>query len=214
MLHFPRNNVNVHISERSDGNSRDLDNPLFKNFFFVKQVHGNDIYVLEDRKDLILSRGVEADGIITNLPDIKIAVELADCNGLAIRGEKYVATIHAGWKWLHLWIIPKVIEMLLERGEDQSSLHVFVGPSIRSCCYEVGEEFLGYFWSKHFQGSNNNKLYLDMISVIRNVLEENGIPEGNTEIMDICTMCGAGYFSHRRDGTGERFIVGTEISRE
>ena len=214
MLHFLRNNVNVHLSERSDGNSRDPNNPIFKNFFFVKQVHGNDIYVLENQKGLILSRKIEADGIITDLPNIKIAIELADCNGLSIRGKKYVAAIHAGWKWLYLGIIPKIIKILLERGENPSSLHVFVGPSIRSCCYEVGEEFLGYFWSEHFQRNTNDKLHLDMISIMRNVLEENGIPEGNIEIMDICTMCGVGYFSHRREGNGERFIVGTEILSE
>ena len=75
---------------------------------------------------------------------------------------------------------------------------VALGPCIRSCCYEAGEEFKDYF-PEDFT-IRNNKVYVDIAGANIRQLVAAGIPKANIFDCGICTCCNQDCFSFRRDG--------------
>src|SRR5574337_451377 len=55
------------------------------------------------------------------------------------RARKIAAAVHAGWRGTAAGIAPRAVASMKEAyGIDPAALHVAMGPSIGSCCYEVG----------------------------------------------------------------------------
>jgi len=73
-----------------------------------------------------------------------------------------------------------------------------LGPSIRECCYQVGEEFRHYF-PAHVK-DREGYLYADVTGVNRDQLLQAGVLPENILDSGICTCCNKDYFSFRRDG--------------
>lgn len=207
MRFFADGSINIFSSDKSDWNSRDLSNRNFKDFFFVKQIHSWDIYLLDDKISISKPRFIEADWIITNLTNVKIWVELADCNGIVIYWKKYIGVFHAWWKWLYYKIIDNWVKILLEKWELISDLKFYVWPSIRKCCYEVWDEFLINFDKKYFHKNFNGKLNFDMIWVIRDIFDKYWINNKNITIDKKCTKCWSNCYSYRNWNINERQIV-------
>ena len=201
MFTIKKKGYTLYISEKKDGTARAM-----KDFIYTSQVHGDNLYILEHPEDFIISKN---DGIITQLTNTKIGVLLADCNGIAIMGKKRFGIIHAGRRGLQKGIIQKAIKTLHELWEDISSLQIYVWPSIRQCCYEVGEEFLTYFDAKYF-ARKDERLHFDMIARIKDILSEYGIPEKNIEINTKCTSCSDKFFSYRKQNCNQRIVVWIE----
>jgi len=96
----------------------------------------------------------EGDALLTAQPGILLAVRTADCLPLLLVDAKRraVAAVHAGWRGALGRIIEKTVgEMRRVYGSDPSSLRAVLGPSIRACCYEVGEDV-----EEAFQGRFQN----------------------------------------------------------
>jgi hypothetical protein len=59
---------------------------------------------------------------------------------------RVVATVHAGWRGALARVIEKAVgDMRTAFGSDPQQLLAALGPSIRACCYEVGEEIVQSF---------------------------------------------------------------------
>lgn len=142
------------------------------------------------------------DALITNDPQLFLAVTVADCVPLFFYDPivKAVASVHAGWRGASLKIVPAAVEaMRVEFNSRASNLIAFVGPSARVCCYEVGGAVAEKFDAR-FTVQQKGKLFLDLKGVIHGQLRANGIMEENIEMSDLCTMCNADLFhSYRRD---------------
>ena len=124
-------------------------------------------------------------------------------------GKSWYGAIHAGRKWLKNDIITKAINILKEHDEDPLWMKVYIWPSIRQCCYQVGEEFLEYFNKKYFT-KRNGKTYLDMIAVAKDTLIDAWILPENIEINEYCTSCSWKFFSYRNNNNNQRFVVAVE----
>lgn len=201
MIRLERNNYTIHISEKKDGTAREI-----QGIIYTKQVHSNDIYILENKLEFIDS---ENDGIISKLSKTKIWVLLADCNWIVIMGKSWYGVIHAGRRWLKNDIITKAVNILKEHNENPTWLKVYIGSSIRQCCYEVGEEFIGYF-DKKYLIRRKERLYLDMIAVAKDTLTKAWILIENIEIDEYCTSCSWKFFSYRNNNNNQRFVVAVE----
>lgn len=201
MIILDKDNYTIYISEKKDGTAREI-----KDFIYTKQVHWDNIAIVETPTDFIWS---ENDAIISKLSNIKIGVLLADCNGIILMGKTRYGVIHAGWKWLQNNILLKGIEKLKKIGEDINDIKVFVGPSIRVCCYEVGTEFTQYFDQKYLIPTGE-KYHLDMIRYIQDSLDQANIPRENREIYLTCTHCSDQFFSYRKGNNNQRIVVGVE----
>ena len=168
--------------------------------FWRKQVHGDDI--------LIVSGGVlsskacpDADAYITNEKNLPIAIRTADCVPVFIYDPKNnaIGLAHAGWRGTYKSIALKTIQKMQESfGCDPASLRTVLGPSIRECCYQVGEEFRHYFPSN--TKDRGGYLYADVVGANRDQLLKAGVLPANIYDSGICTCCNKDYFSFRRDG--------------
>lgn len=172
MIILDKGGYTLYISEKKDNTAREI-----AWFVYTKQVHGNTIYTLEENLEFISS---ENDGIISKISNTKIWVLLADCNGIVLMGKERYGVIHAGRRWLKNDIITKAVNMLEEHNEIPSWLNIYIGPSIRQCCYEIGEEFLEYF-DKKYLTRREGKLYFDMITVVKDTLENAWVAPKNIE---------------------------------
>jgi YfiH family protein len=176
--------------------------------FWRKQIHGDDILVAQ-KSSVIASEGKQsiipigcpdADAYITNEKNLPIAIRTADCVPVFIFDPRHrvIGLAHAGWKGTHKSIASKtVLQMQAKYGSLPADLKIFLGPSIHECCYQVGQEFRGFFPSNVKE--RDGHLYLDVISANRDQLLQAGVLSANILDSGICTSCHKNYFSHRRD---------------
>jgi hypothetical protein len=79
---------------------------------------------------------------------ILLTVRIADCLPVLLVDPKrrVVAAVHAGWRGALARVIEKAVgDMRRCFGSDPRQLLVALGPSIRVCCYEVGQEVVEAF---------------------------------------------------------------------
>ena len=168
--------------------------------FWRKQVHGDVILVAQGGAGAC--KGCpEADAYITNEKNLPIAIRTADCVPVFIFDPKHhvVGLAHAGWRGTYKAIAAKTVSKMQECfNSDPASLRVVLGPSIRECCYQVGEEFRHYFPQNTFD--RGGYLYADVVGANRDQLLKAGVLPTNITDSGICTCCHENYFSFRRDG--------------
>ena len=83
------------------------------------------------------------DALLTDQAGILLSVRTADCLPVLLVDPKRraVAAVHAGWRGALARIVEKAVgEMRRMFGSEPRSLLAVLGPSIRACCYEVGQE--------------------------------------------------------------------------
>ena len=83
------------------------------------------------------------DALLTDQAGILLSVRTADCLPVLLVDAKRraVAAVHGGWRGALAGIVEKAVgEMRRVYGSEPRSLLAVLGPSIRVCCYEVGEE--------------------------------------------------------------------------
>lgn len=110
----------------------------------LRQIH-SDLILRVDRMrvDRIPEQPLVGDGMVTNTPGLLLAVQTADCLPIIVADGKRraVGVFHAGWRGTVKRIVEKGVgEMRKHFGSDPRDLAVAIGPGIRDCCYEVGEE--------------------------------------------------------------------------
>ena len=79
---------------------------------FLDQVHGTDVVLATSAGDL-----GEGDALITQDPQIPVAVATADCVPLVVVGEGAVAVIHAGWRGALAGVVPATLRAM-EAGDE------------------------------------------------------------------------------------------------
>jgi YfiH family protein len=88
------------------------------------------------------------DGLMTAEPGILLTIRIADCLPalLVDPQRRVVAAVHAGWRGALARVIEKSVgDMRRAFGSDPQELIAALGPSIRDCCYEIGEEVVEAF---------------------------------------------------------------------
>lgn len=174
-----------------------------KDVLTLKQVHSSKVWLVEDHR-----KGLEGDALITQKVGLKVGVRTADCVPVALLGEKSVCVIHAGWRGLKEGIVEKAVKEL-SRLEPVDNFLAFVGPSAKSCCYEVGEEFKKHFKSLYHRSGRN---YMDTQEEALLRLKSFGIRE--FFVYKVCTVCHPYLPSYRKNGTQERLLTFAELTDE
>ena len=175
----------------------------------ANQVHGEAI--LEETE---AARGEEippalgdADAVITGERGVAVGVRTADCVPILLYAPDVgaVAAVHAGWRGAVLAIAARAVAQLSSRyGADPRRMLAAIGPSIRGCCYEVGEDVARRFDERFGAGvtlrSGGGGPRLDLAEANRRALAGAGLPPQNVEVLGHCTACEPDrFFSHRRD---------------
>lgn len=168
--------------------------------FWRKQIHGDDILVAQGGVGTVKACP-DADAYVTNEKGLPIAIRTADCVPVFIYDphRRVIGLAHAGWRGTYKKIAAKTVQRMQEKFQSQpGDLKIVLGPSIRECCYQVGEEFRDYFPS--FVCDRGGYLYADMVGANRDQLINAGVSPGNILDSGKCTCCDKNYFSFRRDG--------------
>jgi hypothetical protein len=90
----------------------------------------------------------EGDALLTDQPGLLLSVRTADCLPVLLVDprQRAVAVVHAGWRGALARIVEKAVgEMRRLFGSQPEDLLAALGPSIRVCCYEVGQEVVDAF---------------------------------------------------------------------
>jgi purine-nucleoside/S-methyl-5'-thioadenosine phosphorylase / adenosine deaminase len=151
----------------------------------------------------------EGDGLVTDRPGLWLAVLTADCMPvlLADLENRVVAAVHAGWRGTAKRIVEKAFTTMQRQFTcSPENCIAVVGPSIRGCCYEVGEEVVRVFHNefeyapKLFQALPLGKWSLDLPTACRFQLLHAGVRMENIFSDPACTSCNVGqFFSHRAE---------------
>ncbi len=185
---------------------------------WLRQIHSDLIHHVERMP----AQPLAGDGIVTDTPSLLVAVQAADCLPiiLADRKKRAVGVFHAGWRGTVKRIVEKGVgEMRKHFGSDPRNLAAAIGPGVRGCCYDVGEEvrtrFEGQFSyaSSLFcevkesdpvrekypllfltarapgHGELPVKLFLDLAEANRRQLLDAGVLAKNIDTAAPCTVC-------------------------
>ena len=173
----------------------------------AEQVHGANIYYADhrDRGKGALSCNTalaQTDGLVTDKVGVPLAIFTADCLSIFLYEPelRVIALVHAGWRGTKAGILTRALALMQDKFKIPSEdLLAGFGPAIRSCCYEVGEEFREFF--DYGLSRMNNRYHLDLIALNRRQLLEAGISENHISDSGICTSCSnQEFFSFRKDG--------------
>jgi polyphenol oxidase len=117
----------------------------------MKQVHSGTIHVVTD----VPEQRLVGDGMITQVPGLLLAVQVADCVPVLIVDpvRRAVGAFHAGWRGTVKRIVEKGVGMMrMAYGSDPADLYAAIGPCVGQCCYRVGNEVVSEFKSQFEYG--------------------------------------------------------------
>lgn len=186
-----------------------------ESIFDTWQVHGTKIIKANYPRGL-QNEPEQADGVITNNPEITLFMRFADCVPLLFIDKKLeVAGIaHAGWKGTIHKIGAKMIElMMVDYGIHPEDISVAIGPCISRDKYEIKKDVLTQIKEKftdnwkdvvNIQGSKN---YFDLPKMNEIILKKAGVK--NIFSTNICTASDVSeWYSHRAEkGATGRFAA-------
>jgi YfiH family protein len=113
----------------------------------LRQIHSDLIHKIDGPPDHTLT----GDGMITDAPELLLAIQTADCLPVLLVDPKKraVGAFHAGWRGTVQRIVEKGVgEMQRWFGTRPRDLLAAIGPGVHGCCYEVGEEVRTRFESQ------------------------------------------------------------------
>jgi YfiH family protein len=118
----------------------------------LQQIHSDLIHCVSELPGQLLA----GDGMITNIPEILLGIQTADCLPVILVDPKHrtVGVFHAGWRGTLKRIVEKGFgEMHRCFGTRAADIKAAIGPGIRGCCYQVGPEVRAAFESQFGYGS-------------------------------------------------------------
>lgn len=149
-----------------------------------KQVHGVTV---------TRCGGGECDALWADVP-AALAIKVADCLPVSLIGGGFIANIHAGWRGA----VKNIVDVTLDAVGIPDA--AWLGPSIRVCCFEVGEDVAAQF-SEEFVARGKAKPHVDIAGFVAARLRARGVARVHDS--GLCTRCdGSIFHSYRRDGPG------------
>lgn len=194
-----------------------------KRFFSLKQIHSQQVYVSGPE----LHSTQEGDGLVAGARDHVLGVSVADCMPIFLfhAESRNFAVVHSGWKGTGI-VLQALGQFQRRYGIPVEQVTAVLGPSIRSCCYQVDEARAQVFrsnwgsdavkWSAappahtlisahstenediHNSSSGRQAPFLDLLSANLHSLQQQGLRD--IRFIDECTACTADLGSFRREG--------------
>ena len=184
-------------------NLKDLTKELnvsIENIYFPEQKHTDKIHVLESDY-----RQAVADAVLTERKGILLGVQVADCVPVLLYDKKksVIGAVHAGWKGTSNHILKNAIKTMQEKFNSVTeNILIAIGPSIRQCCYEVGDDVKNAVIDATGKGDycseKDNRQFVDLSSA--NIIQalSLGVLRQNIWHSGECTSCNPNrFYSYR-----------------
>jgi YfiH family protein len=165
-----------------------------QNIFFMNQVHGNRVEVIDGASDS--ANEPTADALFTKERGKALVVLVADCTPLLLATERAVAAVHVGRKGLVARVIDATLQLFDEIGVERDEIKAELGPSICANCYEVDLKTYQEVIAQVPSTATTNEIHrLNISKGIEAQLTESGVTYKTSQI---CVRDTEGYFSYRR----------------
>ena len=185
-----------------------------RRFVHGNQVHGNTVRIAsrEDAHPITEPSALEADGYVTSIPGLPLAVFTADCAPLLMQDPVagVIAAVHCGWKPTAADIMGRAVEAMLSLGAHTPDIRAAIGPCIRKCCFQTGPEVpaaMEAMLGGDADGlcapdeSEPGRFRVDLPGVVARRLLQLGLAPEHIDDLGACTMCAPETFwSHRAMG--------------
>lgn len=178
--------------------------------YTVRQVHGNQVHVVDAHVVQHGLHGVAGDALVTALPYVPLGVLVADCLPIVLYTAQppVVAVVHAGRMGTYHQVVGKTIEVMQTRfAVTPSTVHAIMGPAIGGCCYTLDINAVGPFqerftdWMQYFTPRTTGVWTMDLVAANTAQLHAVGVPQGHIQAAYICTACqNQHFYSHRAEG--------------
>jgi YfiH family protein len=143
------------------------------------------------------------DALWSDETHVALGIKVADCLPVAMVDPSHsvIADVHSGWRGAVQGITRATIDTIArETAFDARSAYAYLGPSIRVCCFEVGEEVAAQFDERYLDRSRP-KAHVDLAKFTIDILRERGFADERISDSGLCTRCeGSIFHSYRRDG--------------
>ena len=162
------------------------------------QIHSDKIIFVDHPGD----QG-ESDAMITDKPDLGLAISTADCVPVFLYEpkRKIIAGVHSGWRGTFLQILEKTIIKLEEEFHaNPKEIKCYIGPSISQKNYEVGGDVAKYFDNRYLL-PKGAKYLLDVAKINYDILRKFEVKKENIQLSSLCSFEWRTLLhSFRRDG--------------
>jgi hypothetical protein len=165
------------------------------------QVHGTSVQHVGHASQVATSD--PCDALWTDQHHVALGIKIADCLPVTLIDGETIANIHSGWRGAAQRITTVTLDTL-ERGSSFNSKTAcaYLGPAIRVCCFEVGEEVAAQFPSGVVDRTHA-KPHVDVPALTVDLLLQRGFRPDCIFDSGLCTRCdGSIFHSFRRDGKG------------
>jgi YfiH family protein len=143
------------------------------------------------------------DGLWSEERGVALAIKVADCLPVSFVDENVIANVHSGWRGAAAGIVAKTIDAV----PLTSQARAYLGPSIRVCCFEVGEEVAPHF-PEAVVDRSHAKPHVDLPAFTKGILRERGFTDDRIFDAGLCTRCdGSMFHSYRREKSGGRNLA-------
>lgn len=170
----------------------------------LRQVHGARMVIARSPS----ARTKEADGALTDAPNLCLTVRAADCQMLMIAVPKrgVIGVVHTGWKGLLCGAIPACLKKLeTEWKITGEEVWIGSGPSLCTACAEFSDPLreLPGIDQKFFHGR-----HADLRAIAEAQLHAAGVPTHQIERHQDCTRCTPERYWTYRGGDREEVLRG------
>ncbi|MBE7159232.1 MAG: peptidoglycan editing factor PgeF, partial [Rhodospirillales bacterium] len=156
------------------------------------------------------------DGLISTTSGSLLAVLTADCLPVLVADTRThaVGAFHAGWRGTLAGVVRNGLAQMRKRYDTRpTDVIAALGPCIRSCCFEVGEEVRDTFLKQTpelqscFLPERAGTLRMDLVAANKQQLLQEGVLPERIQVVGQCTACsrtaegGRRYFSYRAEKT-------------
>jgi YfiH family protein len=176
----------------------------------VRQVHGNEVCVIDAATLQHGLAGVTADGLVTTLPNVTLGVLVADCLPIVLYAldTPVLGIVHAGRLGTYHRVVQQTLAIIEQRfATSPAHVHAVLGPTIGACCYTLDARAVGPFqahfptWEQFFIPHGPERWTMDLLTANTLQLHAAGVPATQIETASICTVCHQhDLFSHRAEG--------------
>ena len=171
--------------------------------FVPCQVHGVDIVQVGESAGEGALRSQErqtADGLLVAQRGVVALLNSADCpivNVVSPTGRFVI--FHAGWRGAVAGIAGKALQALVQLDAgDPSGYNAYIGPHIRSECFQVQADVSRRFLDEFGQGCVPDDRHVSLAAAITQDLTRNGMDISRIADAGICTKCNPDrYYSYR-----------------
>ncbi|MEM9489282.1 MAG: polyphenol oxidase family protein [Myxococcota bacterium] len=176
----------------------------FDKLAVTKHVHGTAVWRVGEP----LPEPPEFDGLVSDRPGVVLGAFAADCIPMVFAdpGARVCGAAHSGWRGTEAGVAANVVGRMVELGAEPGRNRVAQGPSIGSCCVEVGPEVVAIFRQRlgDLPGlvvAGPRKDHIDLRVATRALLTAVGVADEHIDADPPCTKCYPDrFFSYRRDG--------------